>query len=150
MPFAMFQCAKSIVQSFTGIASEDFNDFVSQHLEDLGQIQPVDQNSAIKRSQKNNFKCMSPFWLKLKYIEVPKHQPKSGSPSFGAGGAPGAGRQQQQHGLSSEFLRGKLRAGFGGGCGWRATDGGKAAVAAVAAPEGGDGDGVGVLGCILQ
>eukprot|EP00435_Cladocopium_sp_Y103_P036733 s553_g9.t1 len=34
MPFAMFQCAKSIVQSFTGIASEDFNDFVSQHLED--------------------------------------------------------------------------------------------------------------------
>ena len=34
MPFTMFQCAKSIVQSFTGIASEDFNDFISSHLED--------------------------------------------------------------------------------------------------------------------
>ena len=33
MPFAMLQCAKSFVQNFTGIASEDFNDFVAQHLE---------------------------------------------------------------------------------------------------------------------
>jgi len=34
MPLTFFQCAKSFVQTFTGIASEDFNDFVLQHLED--------------------------------------------------------------------------------------------------------------------
>lgn len=51
------------------------------------------------------------------------------------------GRQQQQHGLCGEFLRGKLRPGPGGCSGWRATDGGQAAVAAVATPEGGDGVG---------
>lgn len=39
MPFAMFQCAKSIVQSFTGIASEDLNDFISSHLEDRPPIE---------------------------------------------------------------------------------------------------------------
>lgn len=33
MPLTFFQCAKSFVQTFTGIASEDFNDFVLQHLE---------------------------------------------------------------------------------------------------------------------
>ncbi|CAJ1358602.1 unnamed protein product, partial [Effrenium voratum] len=31
---AMFQCARSWVQSFTGLGSEDFDDFVAQQLED--------------------------------------------------------------------------------------------------------------------